>query len=70
MIQLLETLVETEIYCCGPRFPLILTAKFHSLFVKDPGVRVGNLDRSVTDILLLTPQPCLINFTCRSSAGA
>jgi len=24
-----ETFVETEISCCAPRFPLILTAKFH-----------------------------------------
>jgi len=30
-----ETFVETEIFCCAPRFPLILTAKFHSLYVKE-----------------------------------
>ena len=40
--------VETEVSCCAPRFPLILTAKFHSLYVKEsePGVGVGNKKRS------------------------
>jgi len=30
-----ETFVETGISCCVPRFLLILTAKFHSLYVKE-----------------------------------
>jgi len=30
-----ETFVETEISCCVQWFPLILTAKFYSLFVKE-----------------------------------
>ena len=30
-----ETFVETDISCCAPRFPLILTATFHSLYVKE-----------------------------------
>jgi len=30
-----EIFVETEISCCAPRFPLILTAKFHSLYIKE-----------------------------------
>ena len=30
-----ETFVETDISCCAPRFPLILTVKFHSLYVKE-----------------------------------
>jgi len=36
---MVETFVETEISCyvsCyAPRFPLILTAKFHSIYVKE-----------------------------------
>jgi len=35
MAQFLLKLVETETSCCAPRFPLILTAKFHSLYVKE-----------------------------------
>ena len=38
-----ETFVETEISCCAPRFPLILTVKFHSLYVKESGV--GNFGK-------------------------
>jgi len=34
-----ETFVQAEVSCCAPRFPLILTAKFHSLYVKS---RVDN----------------------------
>jgi len=30
-----ETFVEIEISCCAPQFPLILTVKFHSLYVKE-----------------------------------
>jgi len=30
-----ETFVESAISCCVPRFPLILTAKFHSLYLKE-----------------------------------
>jgi len=29
-----ETFVEREISCCIPRFPLVLTGKFHSLYVE------------------------------------
>jgi len=29
-----ETFVETKISCCAPRFPLILTAKFHSFMLR------------------------------------
>jgi len=61
-----ETFVETEISCCVPRFPLILTAKFNSLYVKESGVGnfenlvsgVGNFFKSESDILPPTPQPC------------
>jgi len=35
MVQSFETFVEIEISCCAPRFPLILTAKFHSLYVNE-----------------------------------
>jgi len=37
-----ETFVETEIYCCVPWFPLISTVKFHSLYVMESGIGVGN----------------------------
>ena len=39
-----ETFVETEFSCCIPRFPLILTAKFHSLCVKESELEI--LERS------------------------
>jgi len=51
--------------CCAPRFPMILTAKFHSLHVKEPETlewsESENLERSKleSDILPPTPQPCL-----------
>ena len=35
MVQFLLKLAETVISCCAPRFPLILTAEFHSLFVEE-----------------------------------
>jgi len=42
-----ETLVETEISCRAPRLPLILTVKFHSLYVKESEI----LERSESEIL-------------------
>jgi len=30
-----ENFVEAEISCCAPRFPLILTAKLHFLYLKE-----------------------------------
>jgi len=51
MVQSLEIFVETEV-SCAPRFPLILTAEFHSN-VKESEI----LERSESDILPLTPQP-------------
>ena len=48
-----ETFVETEVSCCVPRFPLILTAKCHSFDVEsESGVGnfgkggVGNIGKS------------------------
>ena len=35
MIQILMKLLLKHISCCAPQFPLILTAKFHSLHVKE-----------------------------------
>ena len=58
----LEAFVETDISCCAPRFPLFLTAKFHSLYVKE----------SESDILPPTPQPCLlgdVKFFCQLLAS-
>jgi len=58
-----KNFVETEISCCVPRFPLILTAKFHSLYVKESGVEVGNFGKVgigtfvKSDILPPTPEP-------------
>ena len=49
-----EIFVETGIFCCEPRFPLISTAKFRSLYVKESEI----LERSESDILPPTPQPC------------
>jgi len=46
MVQFLLRLVETGISCCAPRFPQILTAKFHSFYFKE------------SDILPPTQQPC------------
>ena len=56
MIQFLLQFVETKISCCAPRFPLILTAKFHSLCVKESESKI--LERSESDILPPAPQPC------------
>ena len=61
----LKFFVETEISCCAPRFPLILTAKFHSLYVKESEIlerlesRDGNFGKSESDNLPPTPQPWL-----------
>jgi len=35
MVQFLSKLLLKQISCCAPRFRLILTAKFHSLYVKE-----------------------------------
>ena len=40
-----ENFVETEISCCAPRFPLILTAKLHSLHVKESKLGIGNFGK-------------------------
>jgi len=46
-----ETFVETEISCCVPRFPLVLTDKFHSFMLR------SRSRESESDILPPTPQP-------------
>jgi len=56
MIQFPLQFVETKISCCAPRLPLILTAKFHSLCVKESESKI--LERSESDILPPAPQPC------------
>ena len=43
-----ETFVETELSCCPPRFPLILTFKLHSLYVEESESEI--LERSESDI--------------------
>ena len=40
-----ETFVETEISCSVPRFPLISTVKFHSLYVKESESGVENFGK-------------------------
>jgi len=57
MVQLLLKLLLKQISCCAPRFPLILTAKFHSLYVKCRESESEILERSESDILPPTPQP-------------
>jgi len=47
VVQFLLKLLLKQISCCAPRFPLILRAKFHSLYVKE------------SEILPPTPQPWL-----------
>ena len=49
MVQFIsfETCVETEISFCPARFPLILAAKFHSLYSEES----ENLERSESEIL-------------------
>ena len=63
-----ETFVEADISCCASRFPLILTAKFHSFYVKES----ETLERSEleSDIVPPSPQPRLTwwdlkNETCK-----
>jgi len=51
MVQFLLKLLLKQISCCAPQFPLILTAKFDSLYVKESEI----LERS--DIFPPTPQP-------------
>jgi len=52
MVQFLLKLSLKQISCCAPRSPLILTAKFHSLYVKESEILY-------LDILPRTPQSCL-----------
>ena len=67
MVQfLLKLLLKQSFFAVWPWFPLILTAKFHSLYVKESGVRVwnfgkiivGNFGKSESSILPPTLQPC------------
>jgi len=49
MVVSFETFVETDIYGCAQRFPLILTTKFHSLYDKELESEI--LERSESEIL-------------------
>ena len=44
--------------CYAPRFPLILTAKFHSLYVIESESEILERSELESDILRPTPQPC------------
>jgi len=59
MVRFLLKLLLKQISCYAPRLPLILTAKFHSLYVEES--ESGILERSEleseSDILPPTPQP-------------
>jgi len=69
MVQFLLKLLLKQISCCAPRFPLILTAKFHSFNVKgseseiwkgrcgESEILQGSELESKSDILPPTPQP-------------
>jgi len=48
-----KNFVETEIACCVLWFPLILTAKFHSLYVKGVGSRKFRKSRNWSRIFYL-----------------
>jgi len=43
IVQFLLKLLLKQISCCAPRFPLILTAKLNSFYVKESGV--GNFGK-------------------------
>jgi len=45
MVQFLLKLLLKQISFCVPRFPLILTAKYHSLYAKESGVGVRNFGK-------------------------
>jgi len=53
MVQLLLkfNLLKQRFLASAPRFQLILTAKLHSLYVKESGVRVRNFENSESEIL-------------------
>ena len=71
MVQFLLKLLLNQVSCCAPRFPLMLTAKFHYLYVKESEIleKVGvrNFGKSASEILESsepdisppTPQPWL-----------
>jgi len=52
-----ENFVATEISCCAPRFPLILTSKFHSLYVEESESEISERSELESNILPPTPQP-------------
>jgi len=54
MVQFLLKLLLKQVSCCAPRFPLILTVKFHSLYVKESGVGVGYFAFDSTTLLVTT----------------
>ena len=49
MVQFRLKLLLKQISCCAPRFPLILTTKFHSLYVEESEWEI--LDRPESEIL-------------------
>ena len=55
MVQFLLKLLQKENSCCAPRFPLILKAEFHTLYVKES--EILERSKSESDILPPTPQP-------------
>jgi len=67
MVQFLLKLFFKQISCCVPQFPLILTAKFHSHYVKELESEILEISESEilersgseSDILPPTPQPYL-----------
>ena len=59
MVQCLLKLLLKQISCCAPRFPLILTAKFHFLDVKKVASEI--LERSELEIL--PPDSTTLSYT-------
>ena len=70
MLVSFDTFVETKISCGEPRFPLILTAKFHSLYASNILERRSRileseiLERSELESDILPPSPQPFIFTC------
>jgi len=63
-----ETFVETEISCCASRFPVILTAKFHSLYVKESEIfeRLEILETQSRESKILESRSRIFYFRLRN----
>jgi len=69
MVQfLIKTFVETELSCCAPRFPLILTVRFHSFCVKESGSEILESRSRIFYLRLRNPDlDSIVSLNCKSS---